>query len=383
MPKKIMIIMMLSSLDGSRSLGGLDTACQSHLRGLIEYGGEHKYLILGFNPANDTPASGTETRVAANISVLWYDYSRRARRLGVPNVLANEWLVKKLVEKHAPEVVHSHLPCWHIRKYCGERKILTLHQFGDIGRSRVNLLNDLLHKRLIEPYSCRMSDIITSVSRDIYQIFQIKCNNKVRYIPNPVPSCGVGEPRAAPTERPIRLLLVGTISRGKRVLDALQTVRLLKSEHPDIKLIVAGRAGSDNNYIELLKNFVNAHELNENVEFSGALSRQNLNIEIKRTHVAVFFSEAETFGLAPLECLTAGIPLVTTDVGVFNWHKTDFTQLGVDVIDVGNYGAAAEAISKRIKWNDFSLQVKVRDYIRDKFSINVCARNYIDTYESV
>jgi glycosyltransferase involved in cell wall biosynthesis len=179
------------------------------------------------------------------------------------------------------------------------------------------------------------------------------------------------------------LLLVGTISRGKRVLDALETVRLLKSEHPDIKLIVAGRAGSDNTYIELLKNFVSAHELNENVEFLGALSRQALNIEIKRTHVAVFFSGAETFGLAPLECLTAGIPLVTTDVGVFNWHKTDFTQLGVDVIDVGNYRAAAEAISKRIKWNDFSLQLRVRDYIKDNFSINVCARNYIDTYESV
>jgi glycosyltransferase involved in cell wall biosynthesis len=383
MRKKIMIVMKLSSIDGGRSLGGVDTVCQTQLQGLIRFGGEHEYLILALNPANDTPVCTAGHTMAPNLTVFWRDYARQAQRVGIPNVLANEFLVRKFIEKHQPDVVHSHLPCWHIRKYCLEKKILTLHQFGDLGRTPVNYFNDLLHKKLIEPYSCRTSDIITSVSKDITRFLRAGTDTQIRYIPNPIPDVSASPSRDVSGEGLIRLVLVANVSRRKRVLDAVRTMQILKSNYPRIKLVIVGRGGTDQDYENEIASFVKAHQLAENIEFAGLLSRQELAVELGKSHLSVFFSDSETFGLGPLECLTAGVPLITTNVGVFTWHKCDFERRGVDIVPVGDIQAAANAISRRINRQEFSVQPALQDYLRQNFSLKACTDMYVEAYESV
>jgi glycosyltransferase involved in cell wall biosynthesis len=91
-----------------------------------------------------------------------------------------------------------------------------------------------------------------------------------------------------------------------------------------------------NAYYNELVAFIDKHKLQTNVEFLGQISVCQLCEVYSKARVGLFLSEEETFGLAPLEMLAAGVPLVSTRVGFFKHYNNFSKQEGIDLVDVGD-----------------------------------------------
>jgi glycosyltransferase involved in cell wall biosynthesis len=385
MRKRVMIIMGMSSLDGQRSFGGVDSACQAHFRGLSEITDDsHDYIILAFNQKSDSPANHAHMTINGNTQIFWCNYRRKIGKMDrIPNVIRNELLIRNFIRRFKPDIVHSHLPQWHIRKYSREIKILTLHQYHNIARTPAGLMNDILHRDIIEPSSIRSANIVTSVSQDLIRVVKDDMNIRARYVPNAINDHYLREKRQCGQGERINLLMMGTLCLKKRVMDALEVVRRLKSDHPSITLTLAGAFGSDLDFERQCFSFISDHALQDNVRFPGVLNLAEMKQQMSQTHIALFLSEQETFGLAPLECLAAGIPLVTTKVGVFKWQTEDFARLGVDVAEVGDIPGITQAVSRKIKSNIYDAGKGIRDFLFDNFSPKACAMKYHGIYASL
>jgi len=385
MRKRIMIIMAMSSLDGQRSFGGVDSACQAHFHGLSEITDDkNDYIILAFNQKSDSPKNCDYKTINKHIRLFWYNYKRKTNKLDkIPNVIKNEMLIRSFIKKFNPDIVHSHLPQWHIKKYSNEIKIITLHQYHNICRTSVNLLNDMLHCNMIEPASIRSADIVTSVSEDLIHVINADMNIEVRYIPNAINDHYLHAKRQWKESERINMLMMGALSQRKRVMDALEVVRRLKAEHPTITLTLAGAFDSNLDFKRQCFSFIADHALQDNVHLPGVLNLGEIMQQMSQTHIALFLSEQETFGLAPLECLAAGIPLVTTKVGVFKWQTADFAKFGVDVVEIGDIPSIAQAVSSRIRSNIYDAGKNIHNFLFDNFSQKACAMKYHAIYASL
>lgn len=375
-----MIILDLSTVEsGVRSIGGVDTVCQMHLEGLRHFGDRRsEYIVLAFNGVGDLARNGEIRTIAPNIELHWYNYDRRVgmTRL-LPNVVLNEWLVRRYIKRFRPHVVHSHNPAWHIFQYAKERKVLTLHSYKKIGRTPTGILNGLLHEDLIQPQSLRAADVVFSVSKEIADLLKQATNRQAVCVPNPIGTAYARVERTLPDDR-INLLLSSSVMPQKRTLDALKVLRSLRPHEANVHLYIAGRHFDGCAYYASLRDYVAKHGLTEHVHFTGLLDLPSLVRQMSRTHIGLSMSENESFGLAPLEMIAAGIPVVTTEVGVFQWHKDVLQARGAETIRPGDIESAARRIADRIDRKDFAARPDLRAYLSEAFSLP----SYIERNES-
>lgn len=382
MRTKILILMELSALEPDiRSFGGVDSVCQMHLEGLRRHGDpEVDYVILGFNPANDLASNGEVHALAPNIELHWYNYDRRAG-LGrlVPNVAFNECLVRRFIKRQRPDVIHSHNPAWGIFRYCDARKVLTLHSYQQIGRTSVGPLNDLFYERLLPAKSIGAADMVSSVSREIVeQLHRGRCTRAI-HLPNPFIAGYSGIRRDLAGLPDVNLLMIGNAVPLKRILDGLEVMRRLKPRHPNLHLYVAGRYKPHDPYCRSLRDFSIRHGLAERVHFLGRLDAASLRRRLSETHIGLSLSESESFGLAPLEMLAAGVPTIATEVGVIRWHKDALQARGVDIVRPGDIAAIAKKVEERIGDDAYTVSAELSAYVEGTFSL----REYVVRMEEL
>lgn len=112
------------------------------------------------------------------------------------------------------------------------------------------------------------------------------------------------------------VLAVGGIEPRKGTLDLVEAYALLRPQHPDLALVVAGgetlfdyrdyRAAVD----------ARAAELGVRLTMLGAVEHDKLPALVAAAQAFAFPSTKEGFGLAAMEALAAGVPLVTRDLPV-------------------------------------------------------------------
>ena len=155
----------------------------------------------------------------------------------------------------------------------------------------------------------------------------------------------------------------------KRTLDALKVLRSLRPRDANVHLYIAGRHFDGCAYYASLQDYVVEHDLTGHVHFTGQLDLPSLLWQMSRTHIGLFLSENESFGLAPLEMITAGIPVVTTEVGVFRWHKEPLQARGAETVQPGDVELATRRIADRIARKDFAARSDLRAYLTEAFSL--------------
>ncbi len=376
-----MILMALSSLDGTRSYGGVDSVCQSQLKGLLQYGGDHDYIIVGFNPANDAHPEGEKHNLSGNMTLYWHNVGHGPGRKQIfPKLVRHELLVRRYARRFVPDVVHSHTPQWYIRKAPGSRKILSLHSYQRIAMKRVGFVSDFVHLRIVQPQSIISSDVLTTVSEEIEKLVQARFQKPVAYIGNAIDTEFDCNRRIDSPDGKIRLMQIGNIEPRKGVLDTLRVVHSLLPQFPNIELWLAGRFNKNDDYYRALTRYIRDNELHSAVRFLGLVDRKELISRVSQVHIGMFLSHSETFGLAPLEMLLAGVPMVTTQVGVFERHWREFAAQGVMLIQPGNVEHAAQAVSEMICRSNFAAHKQTPAFIKDMFSLEAITRNYVELY---
>ncbi|OXX66070.1 glycosyltransferase family 4 protein, partial [Vibrio sp. V20_P4S3T152] len=132
-------------------------------------------------------------------------------------------------------------------------------------------------------------------------------------------------------------------------------------------------------YYSELEKLIEEWDLSDNVSFLGKLNQKEIIQQYKYADIGVFLSDQETFGLAPLEMLAAGLPLIATPVGILGERKDAFAKLGVTFFsdEQANYIAKTiDSISSRDTQN-------AQDYIRRNFSSQGVLEQYESLYDEV
>lgn len=146
------------------------------------------------------------------------------------------------------------------------------------------------------------------------------------------------------------LVHVSNFRPVKRVLDVLKTFELVQQTHQNVKLLMIG----DGPERQKLEDYCREKGLCDNIHFLG--KKDSISTLLSICDVFVMPSAKESFGLAALEAMACGVPVVSSNVGgipeVNINGKTGF------VHELGDIKGMAISVNKLIGdqavWNTFS-----------------------------
>ena len=183
------------------------------------------------------------------------------------------------------------------------------------------------------------------------------------------------------------LLYIGTIIRKKGVLELPEIFNQVRQQHPQASLILIGGDSSDietqsQSTWQLMQNRFQDDDLHS-VTYLGKIPYHEVQQYIKKAHVCVFPSFAETLGMVTIEAMAMQKPVVNTKIG---WAK----ELIVDgesgfLVHPKNHQEYAAKITSILNDNALAkkLGANARERVEKKFEITKIAAENIAFYKSL
>jgi colanic acid/amylovoran biosynthesis glycosyltransferase len=144
-------------------------------------------------------------------------------------------------------------------------------------------------------------------------------------------------PRAG---EPWRLVTCGRLHRGKGHQDTIEAMALLTDHGQSVHLTILGEGPERSN----LERLIDERKLEEHVTLSGAVSETIVRESLASAHLFVLGSHDEAIGVATMEAMAMGLPVVVTDVG--GVHELVRDQVDGRLVPPRDPQAMADAISK-------------------------------------
>ena len=142
--------------------------------------------------------------------------------------------------------------------------------------------------------------------------------NKIHVIPMGIDLPPVSGENKKTDENPLHLLFVGRLARVRRVELLIQAISLM--DFPVLTTIVGGEeetaSVAKGGYLNELKKLVEDLKIEEKVEFVGPKTKSELWEYYSNSDIFIYPSLYENFGQPILEAAAAGLPIVSTNVGV-------------------------------------------------------------------
>ncbi len=162
------------------------------------------------------------------------------------------------------------------------------------------------------------------------------------------------------------ILYIGTIIRKKGVLELPYIFKKVRSEFPDAQLILIGSNSYDvqtnsKSTWKLLKQELDNADL-DSVSYLGKIPYQEVQQYIKKAHVCVFPTFAETLGMVTIESMALQKPVVNSNIG---WAQ----ELIVDkesgfLVHPSNHNLYADRIVELLKNKDLANDMGKRARLR-------------------
>jgi glycosyltransferase involved in cell wall biosynthesis len=134
-----------------------------------------------------------------------------------------------------------------------------------------------------------------------------------------------GQAVRRPSEE-FRVVSCGRLHIGKGHQDVIRAVKTLRRRGVDAHLRILGDGPARKTLAELVR----SEGLREDVELLGAVDEVRVRRELEAAHVFVLASHEEAIGVATMEAMAMGLPVVVTDVG----GVSELVRDGVDGIMV-------------------------------------------------
>lgn len=113
------------------------------------------------------------------------------------------------------------------------------------------------------------------------------------------------------TKDPFKIIFLSRFARGKGCLEAIKSVEMVARDFPQIKLYMAG----DGELLEDMKRYVVAHNLSDNVEFTGWIEGDTKYTLLQQCGIMLFpTSYGEGMPICVIEGMGMGLPIVTRPV---------------------------------------------------------------------
>lgn len=375
--KHIVLIMPLSTFDwGSNNCGGVDSVCQMFAEYLLNHDNTNfRYTIIGLDPQSKTPFTGDVIRLSDNVDFIWLPATRKNKVLKLPGIIWQNWHVRKLLKNLKPDLVHTHLWSFLLGSGFKGKTLVTVHSYKKIGRRNIGLLNNFLYEKIIPLITTRRNDNVVVVGKQL----QTALSNdtvKSQLVYNPIDHAYFDTSYVKHERSEIKLVTCALLTPKKKIEDSITLLAKLVNSGFDSSLTIIGPA-SDKEYTEQLKKQIASLGLENNVTFLGKLNKAQIVQQYIDADLGVFTSSEETFGLAPLEMLAVGLPLITTEVGILEDEKSFFDEMGVQYfVDT----LPSERISNLIKNHNASMS---KSKLRSRFNIKSIFEQYNNLYVKI
>ena len=183
------------------------------------------------------------------------------------------------------------------------------------------------------------------------------------------------------------LLYIGTIIRKKGVFELPAILEKVTAQYPEVQLVLIGADASDIqtgtfSTWELISQKMKNKNL-KNVTYLGKIPYQEVQDYIKKAHVCVFPSFAETLGMVTIESMALQKPVVNTNIGwaqeLMEDGKSGF------LVHPQNHEVYAGRITTLLKNESTALKMGVesKKYIEQHFDIQKIVEQNIAFYQSI
>lgn len=181
------------------------------------------------------------------------------------------------------------------------------------------------------------SNLNIAVSSPFASLLHIKTGKEWTVMPNIVHERFFREIREPGNQLNFRFINICFLSKKKRVDLLINAFSSVFGGNPKIELYIGGTGDQ----LPELKQLVSNLNLEKQVVFLGALSRNQVMEEVEKAEVFVLSSEFETFGVVLIEALALGKPVISTRSGGPEDIVEEYNGL---LVPVNNVEALADAM---------------------------------------
>ena len=231
--------------------------------------------------------------------------------------------------------------------------------------------------RFFRYFIFKKADSITVISNYLAQYVRSQ-NSKVpiSIIPNGV---DVGKFKPEGEHNPKTIITSSRLVKKNGIGDLVDAIAVVKKEVPDIKLLIVG-SGEQAKELKTKSSFLG---LENNIEFIGEVLNDLLPKYLAKASIFVRPSLSEGLGIAFLEAMAAGLPIVATPVGgIPDFLKDGETGL---FCKVNNPEDIAEKINTIL--SDDNLRDRLitngRKLVEEKYTWDKIAEEFRNLYESI
>ncbi|MBD0724844.1 N-acetyl-alpha-D-glucosaminyl L-malate synthase BshA [Flavobacterium sp. L1I52] len=304
-----------------------------------------------------------------------------------PYELALSSKLVDMVKLYKIDVLHVHYAIPHayagyMAKQMLKNEGIEIPMITTLHGTDITLVGNHPHYKPAVSFSINKSDVVTSVSQslkdDTYNLFKIK--RDIHVIPNFIELDKNNNEYNVPCRRSLiakpeeRIIThISNFRKVKRIPDIIRIFHKIQQEIP-AKLLMVGD-GPEKEKAELL-----CQELGilEKVIFFG--NSNEIDKILSNSDLFLLPSETESFGLAALEAMAWGVPVISSNSG--GLPEVNFEGVSGYLSDVGNVDEMAENALKILKEDSVLAQFKENALsVAKKFDIKLILPLYIDIYE--
>jgi len=316
-----------------------------------------------------------------NIRKVYFNINSNKKR-----IIYEQLLIPYISRKYNYDVIHFtdyQIPLLMSRK----GMILTVHDLSFLKEDDIFTKSSSLYKKFVLPSSLKKADRIIAVSentkKDILKYFPSINENKIvviyegtrfddskiyKYSTDVLLKYNIKDPY---------ILYVGTIEPRKNIVNIIRAFKTIVAKNPNIKLVIVGKKGWL--YDEIF-NEVRNLSLENNIIFTGYVSDEDLPAFYKNAILFIYPSKYEGFGLPPLEAMSFGCPVITSNISSLPEVVGD---AGI-LVNPGSVEEISDAMNSILLNNDLRNDLSERSLKRAKmFSWDITAKATLKVYEDV
>jgi glycosyltransferase involved in cell wall biosynthesis len=272
--------------------------------------GTHRVTVLVHDPATGAQPAGTEIEDGLRIVRVHTRQRPDTTRGRLAFLLAARRIVGQMERAgDPPDIVHAHVfssGFIALRLSRGRYPVLVSEHHSDFLEGKVRGRDALFARSVF-----RRADLVCPVSEQLRAALErFEPRGRYQVVPNVVDLDAFRGPRHADRAAPPRALVVAMLGPQKGIEYLLRALAGLPQQARSVKLDVVGDGPLRAELVELAAELLPA----ETVTFHGERPREEVSAFMARADFLVLPSVVETFGVAILEALAAGLPVITTTV---------------------------------------------------------------------
>lgn len=301
---------------------GIDISFVTNSKAGIE---QYLYNLLNCLAKSDSQDSYflySNKDVPEEFSGLGDNFSVRVRRNRfLPRVLWVQFVLPGLLKQDGIDLLQA--PCYVAPYFLSCSLVITFHDMASWLFPKMFRLKHRIVHGLLVPLFARKADRIIAVSeatkRDMVKLFKLP-EDRITVIYeganerfSPVNNTELLDKTRVKYNLPLKYILyVGTLEPRKNIPVLLKAFKRLKASGGiDHKLVMVGKKGWL--YGEIFET-VRSLKLDNDVIFTGYIGDKELPLVYSGAELFVYPSSYEGFGLPPLEAMSCGVPVITSNV---------------------------------------------------------------------